>query len=158
MTPALRAENLRLQRQHNDGEFQLNVPELLLHPGERLAILGSNGAGKSTLLRILAGLETPAQGQVNLAPGGSVTMVFQRPIAFAGSVAHNVRVALRSRGLPHDEVDKRVAESLGHFGIAALAERRASRLSGGELRRLALARAFALEPAVLLLDEPFDDL
>ncbi|MAJ59541.1 MAG: hypothetical protein CBC48_05940 [bacterium TMED88] len=158
MKPALRAANLRLQRRDHKGDFQLAVPELLLEPGERLAILGSNGAGKSTLLRILAGLETPTQGHVDLSTGGSVTMVFQRPIAFAGSVAHNVRVALRTRGLPHEQVEKRVTESLGHFGIAALADRRATRLSGGELRRLALARAFALEPSVLLLDEPFDDL
>ena len=158
MKPALHAVELRLQRRHNKGNFQLDVPELLLRPGDRLAILGSNGAGKSTLLRILAGLETPERGQVNLSMGGSATMVFQRPIAFAGSVAHNVRIALRTRGLPHTEVEKRVSESLGHFGIAALAERRATRLSGGELRRLALARAFALEPSVLLLDEPFDDL
>ena len=158
MKPALHAENLRLQRRNHRGDFQLNVPKLLLHPGERLAILGSNGAGKSTLLRILAGLEPSARGQVNLPTGGSTTMVFQRPIAFAGSVAHNVRIALRTRGLPHAEVEKRVSESLGHFGIAALAERRATQLSGGELRRLALARAFALAPSVLLLDEPFDDL
>ncbi len=158
MTAALRVENLQVIRQSRAGRFTLSVRDLALRPGEVLAVLGPNGSGKSTLLRVLAGLESPAAGRVERQATGPVTMVFQRPIAFAGTVDHNVRIALRSIGLAPSEIRRRVDDSLGHFGIAALAERRADRLSGGELRRLVLARAFALEPAVLLLDEPFDDL
>jgi len=158
MTAALSAEAIRLERTGRGRRFLLDVPSLALASGEVLAILGANGAGKSTLLRVLAGLEAPTGGTVRRHGPGDVTMVFQRPIAFAGSVEHNVRIALRARRLPELSISSRVADALGHFGIAHLSDRRANRLSGGELRRLALARAFALEPAVLLLDEPFDDL
>jgi ABC-type Fe3+/spermidine/putrescine transport system ATPase subunit len=158
VTAALRVENLHVVRSSRAGRFTLDVRELSLDSGEVLAVLGPNGSGKSTLLRVLAGLESPAAGRVTRKAAGPVTMVFQRPIAFAGTVDHNVRIALRSIGVNASEIRHRVDDALGHFGIIALAERRADRLSGGELRRLALARAFALEPAVLLLDEPFDDL
>lgn len=158
MNPALRVEQLQVVRESRTGRFRLEVPELALLPGEVLSVLGPNGAGKSTLLRVLAGLEAPVAGRVERSATGPVTMVFQRPIAFAGTVDHNTRIALRSRGVAPAEIARRVDDALGHFGIAALAGRRADKLSGGELRRLALARAFALEPAVLLLDEPFEDL
>jgi ABC-type sulfate/molybdate transport systems ATPase subunit len=137
--------------------FTLEVGRLDLHEGEVLAILGPNGAGKSTLLRALAGLE-PAAGGVTRSGDGPVTLVFQRPATFSGSVAHNVRAALLGRPLTRQEVEARVRESLERFEIAPLAERNAAALSGGELRRLALARAFVLGPRALLLDEPFDDL
>jgi len=123
-----------------------------------LAVLGPNGAGKSTLLRSLAGLAPREGGDVVSHAEGPVTMVFQRPIAFAGTVRQNLRVALLGRGLSRDEERRREAEALERFGIARHAGRRAGTLSGGELRRLALARAFVLRPGVLLLDEPFDDL
>ena len=158
MSVSLRVEDLRVERTNRGGRFTLTVPDLALRAAEVLAILGRNGAGKSTLLRAMAGLEHPAAGRIACEADGPVTMVFQRPIALAGSVEHNVRIALRAARLPAEQIDRRVADALGHFGIARLAERRARLLSGGELRRLALARAFALEPAVLLLDEPFDDL
>jgi len=158
VTIALRAERLHVVRASGGSRFALDVPALDLHSAQILAVLGRNGAGKSTLLRVLADLEKPSSGHVVRTADGPVTMVFQRPIAFAGTVIHNVRVALRARRIAEDEIRRRVDDSLGHFGITALARRRADRLSGGELRRLALARAFALQPAVLLLDEPFDDL
>ncbi|MFQ5698550.1 MAG: ABC transporter ATP-binding protein [Myxococcota bacterium] len=150
----LRARDLLVRR----GDFELHIDDLEVRGGETLAVIGSNGAGKSTLLRALAGLETPLAGTVTRAVAGAVTLVFQRPIALDGDVAHNVRVALQHRRLARAAIERRVATALEHFGIAPLADRRAATLSGGELRRLALARAFALEPAVLLLDEPFDDL
>jgi ABC-type sulfate/molybdate transport systems ATPase subunit len=155
---ALRAEGLRVERRARRGAFTLRVDAIDLRVGEVLVILGPNGAGKSTLLRALAGLEAPASGRIASRARGPVTMVFQRPAALSGSVAHNVRVALLGRGLARPEIAARVEEALDRFEIARLARRRAATLSGGELRRLALARAFVLRPAVLLLDEPFDDL
>ncbi|MCE2392376.1 MAG: ABC transporter ATP-binding protein [Proteobacteria bacterium] len=160
MTPrvVLRARDLRVERRSRRGSFALEVDELELREAETLVVLGPNGAGKSTLLRALAGLETPARGSVEAFARGPATLVFQRPAALAGSVAHNVRAALLGRGLTRREVASRSGAELTRFGIAPLARRRAVTLSGGELRRLALARAFVLEPAILLLDEPFDDL
>jgi ABC-type Fe3+/spermidine/putrescine transport system ATPase subunit len=154
----LHVHALRVAHHSRGGDFILEIADLALHAGEVLAVLGPNGSGKSTLLKALAGLQTLEAGHVACDPLGLVTMVFQRPVAFAGTVDHNIRIALRARGLPAREIDDRCASALAHFGIAGLARRRASRLSGGELRRLALARAFSLQPSVLLLDEPFDDL
>jgi ABC-type sulfate/molybdate transport systems ATPase subunit len=154
----LTAANLLLRRSSRRSLFELRVDRLELRSGEALAILGPNGSGKTTLLRALAGLDPPVRGTLARAADGPVTMVFQRPIAFDGSVAHNVRAALRGARLSRAEARNRAEQALARFGIGALAGRRAAQLSAGELRRLALARAFALEPAVLLLDEPFDDL
>jgi ABC-type Fe3+/spermidine/putrescine transport system ATPase subunit len=155
---ALDARDLTVRRGDERGGFELRVDELALSSGEVLAVLGPNGAGKSTLLRALAGLEQPACGNIDRRADGPVTMVFQRPIVFAGSVEHNLHAALLGLRLSRDDAAKRSRESLERFGIARFAKRRAATLSGGETRRLALARAFALRPAVLLLDEPFDDL
>jgi ABC-type sulfate/molybdate transport systems ATPase subunit len=153
----VRARDLVVERRSRASRFALHIPALELFAGEVLCVLGPNGAGKSTLLRALAGLERPIAGSIERGPG-LATMVFQRPVAFAGTVGHNLRAALYGSGLTTVERDARMARALARFGIAALVARRAAALSGGELRRLALARAFALEPAALLLDEPFDDL
>jgi len=155
----LEARGLRSRRGSGRDAFELQVDALSLHAGEALVILGPNGSGKSSLLRALAGLDPAVGSEMLSRPGsGAVTLVFQRPAAFAGSVAHNVRVALLGRALSPRERGDRVHRALERFGIAGLAAHDARTLSGGELRRLALARAFVLEPQVLLLDEPFDDL
>jgi len=151
----LSASDLRVELQSRRGSFVLTADALDLHAREALVILGPNGSGKSTLVRTLAGLERPAGGRVASVATGPVTMVFQRPAPFAGSVAHNVRVAFLGTKLTGAERRARVGEALERFKIDHLAEHRAATLSGGELRRLALSRAFALRPAVLLLDEPF---
>lgn len=150
--------NLRIERRSRRGAFTLEVASLDLNAREVLVILGPNGSGKSTLMRALAGLEQPAAGVVTTAVDGPVTMVFQRPASFAGSVEYNVRAALLGSKISSAELAQRVSLALDRFEIRPLADRRAATLSGGELRRLALARAFVLRPAVLLLDEPFDDL
>lgn len=138
--------------------FRLEVDRFSLRSGEITAILGPNGSGKTTLLRVLAGdPQVVGAGSVRI-ESGQVTLVAQRPLAFAGTVAHNASVGLLGRGLPRSLRRERVQAALERFGIAALARHDARTLSGGELRRLALARAFVIEPSVLLLDEPFDDL
>lgn len=156
--PAIEACDLIVRRSDRLGSFELSVKALGISSGEVLAVLGHNGAGKSTLLRALAGLEAPAAGRIERRASGPVTMVFQRPVVFAGTVEHNLRVALLGARLPRGEAARRTRESLERFGIARLAARNSATLSGGETRRLTLARAFALRPAVLLLDEPFEDL
>lgn len=154
----LSARELYVRRGARAGAFELRVDALDLMAGSVLAVLGPNGAGKSTLLRTLAGLEAPAGGSIERHTDGRVTLVFQRPIPFAGRVDHNVDVALASLRLSRADRRARCAEALAHFDIGHLASRSSATLSGGELRRLALARAFALRPAVWLLDEPFHDL
>ncbi|UCE85216.1 MAG: ABC transporter ATP-binding protein [Deltaproteobacteria bacterium] len=156
--PSLEACGLRVRRVSRRNCFELRVDALSLDPGELLAVIGPNGAGKTTLLQALAGLLPLEAGELRFADAQPPVLVFQRPIALVGSVAHNVRSALRGARLERAAVAARVTEALAHFGIAELAQRRAHGLSGGELRRLALARAFARRPSALLLDEPFEDL
>jgi sulfate transport system ATP-binding protein len=133
--------------------------------GSLTALLGPSGSGKSTLLRIIAGLETPDQGSV-LLDGTDVTMarpqdrgigfVFQHYAAFAHmNVRENVAFGLRIRKLPREEVRARVDELLELVGLTAWGGQRPGQLSGGQRQRMALARALAVEPRVLLLDEPF---
>jgi len=156
--PVLVLRDLDWVRATRGGAFRLVIEELSLRRGEVLVVLGPNGAGKSTLLRALAGLEPAARAALDRRAAGATALVFQRPVTFAGTVAHNARAALLGSGAARGDVQRRVQTALERFEIAHLAPRRAATLSGGELRRLALARAFAQEPAVLLLDEPYDDL
>ncbi len=154
----LECHDLVARRGRGASGFSLCADHLALHAGEVLAVLGPNGSGKTTLLRALAGLDDEAAGAITFPGGGPVTLVFQRPTAFSGSVAHNVGAALLGRKVPAAERARRIEAALARFEIGDLAGHDARTLSGGELRRLALARATVLEPRVLLLDEPFDDL
>lgn len=130
----------------------LALPALEIAPGERLGIRGRNGCGKSTLLRILAGLLKPTSGRVEgLPPPGRAVLVHQRPHLLRGTALENVAYALGLHGRPKAEADAWL-ESLG---AAHLADQQANTLSGGERRRIALARALATHPDLLLLDEPF---
>jgi ABC-type Fe3+/spermidine/putrescine transport system ATPase subunit len=106
----------------------------------------------------MADLLPPRQGGVCIETERSRALVFQRPVMLRGSVAYNAELPLWARSVPRKERRQRASHALTRFGIGHLAHRRAETLSGGELRRLALARAFVTEPGVLLLDEPFDDL
>jgi tungstate transport system ATP-binding protein len=131
--------------------------DLALQRGERLALVGANGAGKTTLLRLLHGL-LPCSGQRVLhARSGAVpvvAMVFQRPFLLSLSVRQNLQIALWLRGVPGTERDARAVQALRRTGLEPLARRPARELSGGQQQRLALARAWALRPDLLLLDEP----
>jgi sulfate transport system ATP-binding protein len=150
----------------NFGDFtalqdvSLQVPE-----GSLTALLGPSGSGKSTLLRIIAGLEFPDSGTVeidgadlsNVRPQKrGIGFVFQHYAAFTHmSVRENVAFGLRIRKRPRAEVKERVDELLALVGLTKWAEQRPAQLSGGQRQRMALARALAVEPSVLLLDEPF---
>ncbi|HWI39915.1 MAG TPA: ABC transporter ATP-binding protein [Verrucomicrobiae bacterium] len=166
MSRLLEVRNLTAER---GGVRTLEVPELHLDEGEVLALIGPNGAGKSTLLQALARLipvggELRCRGEVVegdrsvFAWRRRLAMVFQEPLLFDTTVEENVASGLKIRSLPRGELQMRVAEALEMFGITGLAGRSARRLSGGEAQRTSLARAFAVQPEVILLDEPFSAL
>ncbi len=146
----LRAEALAVAR---GGRVLLRGVDLELRRGEVGALLGPNGAGKSTLLAVLAGLLEPAGGRV--VRRGRVAAALQAPALARRSVRANVEAALGWWGVPRPERAARAARALALMRADGLAGRRADELSGGEARRVHLARALALEPDVLLLDEPF---
>jgi tungstate transport system ATP-binding protein len=122
------------------------------------AVLGPNGSGKSTLLRLLHGLVPPTAGEIRWGGHGArprgQAMVFQRAVLLRRSAAANIRYALDLAGIRGEEADRRIAAALADVGLRTLGDRSARVLSGGEQQRLALARAWALQPEVLFLDEP----
>jgi sulfate/thiosulfate transport system ATP-binding protein len=148
------------------GDFvALEDVSITVQDGALTALLGPSGSGKSTLLRIIAGLETPDAGEV-LIGGHDVThspartrdvgFVFQHYAPFKHMTVHdNVAFGLSVRKRPKDEIGARVSELLSLVRLDGLASRYPSQLSGGQLQRMALARALAVQPQVLLLDEPF---
>ncbi len=135
--------------------FPLN---LQLAQGERLLLVGANGSGKTTLLRALHGL-VPCEGRrvLHARPGEAaptLAMVFQKPFMLSLSVQANVHLGLWLRGVPRAERQRLCALALQRVGLQGVAARPAHALSGGQQQRLAIARAWALRPQVLLLDEP----
>jgi tungstate transport system ATP-binding protein len=128
--------------------------DLRITPGERVALIGANGSGKSTLLRVLHGLLRPAAGSILRDTTMRQAMVFQRPFALRMSALSNVALALWLRGTRWRLAKEQALGALGRVGLGAIALRNARTLSGGQLQRLALARAWSLAPQVLLLDEP----
>jgi len=151
------------------GRTAVDIERLEVRAGELLAVIGPNGAGKSTLLRVLGLLERPAAGSIafrgrTVAPGErldarrQMASVFQDPLLVDATVFDNVALGLRFRGLSRGEIAPRVRNWMRRFGIEHLATRRSRTLSGGEAQRTALARALVLQPALLLLDEPFSAL
>ncbi|WP_261665396.1 ABC transporter ATP-binding protein [Deinococcus sp. Marseille-Q6407] len=137
--------------------------DLQVAPGEFLCVVGPSGSGKSTLLGLLAGFLAPQTGEIRLdsapvwGPHPRLTLVQQEPALFPWlTVAGNVRFGLQ--GLPRTEQERRVQDSLALVGLPDLGERRVHELSGGQRQRVSLARALAVRPGVLLLDEPFSAL
>lgn len=146
-----------------DGKRLLDGVSFRLASGGVTAIIGPNGAGKSLALRLCHGLLTPTLGMVRWhAAGGAVAgakrhaMVFQRPIMLRRSVKANLAHALAA--VKADDAPRRVKAALERFGLSDLADRPARLLSGGEQQRLAIARAWSLQPEVLFLDEPSSQL
>jgi tungstate transport system ATP-binding protein len=136
------------------GVRALDGLTLTLEPGLRTIVLGPNGAGKSVLLRTLHGLIAPTSGTVSWHKPARQAMVFQRPVMLRRSAFANITYALSVNGVPEPERTRRAAAALARVGLHSLARRPARVLSGGEQQRLALARAWALEPEILFLDEP----
>ncbi len=163
MDIVMAVKELRIVR---GGREILNIEELSIERGEVLAVVGPNGAGKSSLLLALAFLEPPTTGTIQfdgqVAQNGNLlslrrrtALVFQEATLLDTTVERNLKVALRIRGVSGRDADARVSRWLNRFGVLHLAHRQARRLSGGESQRVSLARAFALEPEILFLDEPF---
>ncbi|WP_054312324.1 ABC transporter ATP-binding protein [Mesorhizobium sp. 1M-11] len=155
--------NLYYGQQHVLKDINLEIK-----PGEFFAFLGPSGCGKTTLLRLIAGFNQARQGKVVI--GGDdvldmppwkreIGMVFQSYALWPHmTVAHNVAFGLEERRLRKAEVERRVNAALDLVGLKHLAERRPAQLSGGQQQRVALARTIAIEPKVLLLDEPLSNL
>jgi tungstate transport system ATP-binding protein len=152
------------------GTLLLDISSLLIREGEVLSLIGPNGAGKTTLLQTLSYLQKPFQGEIryrgqtvhsNYSVIGyrrRLAMVFQEPLLFDTTVFENVASGLRIRRMKGPEIRNIVEEQLARFGIAHLGYRSARTLSGGEAQRTSLARAFAIQPEILFLDEPFASL
>ena len=127
---------------------------LQIHAGERVALVGANGCGKSTLLRVLHGLISPTAGQVQSEAGLRQAMLFQKPHLMRLSVQANIALGLWLRGTPWRQAKVQALTALARVGLLPLAARNARQHSGGQQQRVAMARAWALQPQVLLLDEP----
>jgi tungstate transport system ATP-binding protein len=158
--------NLQIKRNENTA---LEIPSLSIQRGETLTVVGPNGAGKSTLLLALARLLKPTRGDIiydnislkqwdELEYRRKISFVFQAPLLMDMTVQQNVALGLKFRGIAQAETRVRVEQWMKQLGVESLSKRRAGQLSGGEAQRVSLARAFVLDPELLLLDEPFSAL
>jgi NitT/TauT family transport system ATP-binding protein len=153
-----------LTKRYSTGTLALDDISLTIADGEFVSVVGPSGCGKSTLLRIMAGLDTPTDGNVTIEHDGAAetaaalptAVVFQEQSLFPWMrVAENVAFAFDSLRLPKDVVARRVAKELELVGLAKFANAYPHELSGGMKQRAAVARAFAVDPKVLFMDEPF---
>ncbi len=167
MAPLLAVKELQVRR---GGSLVLDISSLTVEEGTVLSLIGPNGAGKTTLMQTLACLIKPHggefffKGEKVLSNHGllqyrrKLAMVFQEPLLFDTTVFQNVASGLKIRRMDRSEIEKRVKQNLQRFGISHLIDRSARKISGGEAQRAALARALAIQPEILFLDEPFASL
>jgi tungstate transport system ATP-binding protein len=165
--PVFEARDLQVLR---GGSLILNIPLFSVGEGEILVLIGPNGAGKSTLLQALSALLKPSRGEIFfrgrkigvdmsvLQYRRKLAMILQEPLLFDTTVYNNVASGLKIRRMKKEKIAPIVRRTLERFGIVHLKDRSARTLSGGEARRASIARAFATNPEVLLLDEPFSAL
>ncbi|BCS52231.1 ABC transporter ATP-binding protein [Geobacter sp. SVR] len=162
----LHVEHLRIRR---GGVQVLELPHFSIRAEEKVAVIGPNGAGKSSLLLGLACLIPRDGGRIafeghevaahdEMAYRRRIAMVFQEPLLFDTTVLDNVAEGLRIRGTGRTEARRLALESLELLKVGHLAARSAHKLSGGEAQRVSLARAFAVRPRLILMDEPFSSL
>jgi tungstate transport system ATP-binding protein len=144
---------LRNVHVHLGAVAALTDVSLSIGSAERVALVGGNGAGKSSLLRLINGLLEPSHGILERSQAAQA-MVFQRPHMLRQSVLDNVCLGLRLRGVEAATANERANEALMQVGLLELAQRNAKNLSGGQQQRVGIARALALAPQALLLDEP----
>lgn len=162
----LTVENLQLVK----GKKKIfQIAHFSLREGEVVALVGPNGAGKTSMILTLALLQQPTQGEIrfngmsvssknSLSLRRRLAVVFQEPLLMDTTVLGNLMTGMLIRGIPQKEARQRAEEWLERLGIAHLRDRSALQLSGGEAQRVNLARAFALRPEILFLDEPFSAL
>ncbi len=164
MSDFLTVEGLRWQK---DGKTILDIQNLNIGEHERVALMGSNGAGKTSLVRMLALLGRSDKGKISYPGLGSrnelalrreLSVVFQEANLLKGTVLSNVTLGLALRGIGKKAREERAMDWLRELGIAHLAKRKVRGLSGGEAKRVSLARAFATNPKMIFMDEPFSAL
>jgi molybdopterin-binding protein len=158
--------NITLEQQH---KIILNIPQLTIASGQCVALLGENGAGKTSLINLLAFTTQPNHGSIRffgqpirskLSPSQRcrIGLVHQQPFLLPGTVADNIRLALSLQGVKRSDIPELIKQALKQVNLTNLADQAANTLSGGELKRVAIARAIAYQPDILLLDEPFSHL
>lgn len=163
MPHIIEIKDLLVQR---GGRDALRIKSLDIRKGETLAVVGPNGAGKSTLLLALARLLETSKGEIvfhgraqrewnDLEYRRKIAFVFQDPLLMDMSVRENIALGLKFRRVEKGEIHRRVHRWADAMGVGKLLDRRANQLSGGEAQRVSLARAFVLDPDLLLMDEPF---
>lgn len=166
MNNAYQLSQVKVYRQQ---QCILDIADLDISKDKCIALLGDNGAGKSTLLDVLAFTQKPSQGQIQLHQQNITTKltaeqrrtigyVSQQPYLLAGSIEDNIKLALKLQGIPSVQHADLCDQALAEVNLRHLAKQTASTLSGGELKRAAIARSIAHQPSILLLDEPFSHL